>query len=147
MSALPRMTVRMSPSRLHQVAWLAHRAGWTPAEYARVQLVAMCDAMLAKEGLEPEWRRDWNEWLQLQAGRPGKAESPDQKDYDRLGQRGLPPTAPAPAKTYTAETLPDLAMDPLVKGLPRAAWPDLHYEREAATIIRSFGPDGRKRRI
>ena len=147
MSARPRMTVRLSPSRLHQVAWLAHRAGWTPAEYARVQLVAMCDAMLAKESLEPEWRRDWNYWLQLQAGKPGKAETPDQRDYDRLGARGLRPTEAIPARKYTAATLPDLAMDPLAAGLPRSPGPDLRYEREAATIIRSFGSDGRKRRI
>lgn len=147
MSARPRMTVRLSPSRLHQVAWLAQRAGWTPAEYARVQLVAMCDAMMAKESLEPEWRRDWNEWLQLQAGKPGKVETPDQRDYDRLGERGLPPTAPPPPKKYTAETLPDLPIEHLAADLLRLPRPEPRYEREAATIVRSFGPDGRKRRI
>lgn len=147
MSARPRMTVRLSPSRLHQVAWLANRAGWTPAEYARVTLVAWCDHELRGNGAEDEWRRDWNEWLQIQAGGPGKAETPDQRDYDRLGEKGLRPTDAIPDRKYTAETLPDPAREPRFKDAAGILAREPHYERESATIIRSFGPDGRKRRI
>lgn len=147
MAARPRMTVRLSPSRLHQLAWLAGREGWPPAEYARVQLTSVCEQHIAGAGLQGAWERDYAAWQAVQGRRPGKAESPDQHDYDRLAERGPAELGALPPKKYTAETLTDLALDPRVTGLPRTPGPDVHYEREAATIVRSLRPDGRKRRI
>lgn len=147
MSAKPRMTVRMAPSRLHQLAWLARKAGFTPGEYARICLTAYCDREIAAGDVLSDWQRAYADWLAEQGIDEVRDDIPPQRAYDQLALRGLDGQEAPPPKKYTAATLPDepaLAAPMSPKSL---AGREPRYEREAATIVRSFGPGGRKRRV
>lgn len=94
MSAKPRMTVRLAPSTLHQLAWLAARRGIPPAELARICLTSWCQRMIADEGKSAEWYESYRAWLDEKGAAAPSAESPRQADYDGLAQAGLVPSLP-----------------------------------------------------
>lgn len=146
MTARPRMTVRLSPSRLHQLAWLAQRAGWTPGELARDVLTAYCERTMVTGDLEREWRAAYNAWLADTAGLGDRAETPAQRDYDRMAERGLRPVDALPPPRDTAETLPAERVDEPTAGSAPGADQELTYTALPVTIMRKRLPSGRKYR-
>jgi hypothetical protein len=98
MAAKARVTVRLAPSYLHALAYIAAREGFAPAEIAREMLAALVERTLRERG----WRRDWEQsyaaWKAEQGARPGRVESPDQLDYDRLAA-GVAFTPAAPLES------------------------------------------------
>jgi len=96
MAAKPRVTVRLAPSSLHALAYLAEREGYTPAEIAREILGAGVLQTLAARGWQADWRACWGAWQAEQGARPARYEVPDQADYDALAEgRGFPATPAA----------------------------------------------------
>jgi len=95
MAAKPRLTVRLAPSYLHALAYIAERHGSAPAEVAREMMGAQISQVLG----DNVWRRDWEAcyraWQAEQGGKPGRAESPEQADYDALAAGQVSPTSPA----------------------------------------------------
>lgn len=98
MAAKPRVTVRLAPSVLHGLAFVAARDGQAPAEVARLMLSAQVQATISRRGWFAEHEASYRAWLAEQAARGVRPESPTQADYDALAL-GLPapPAAPAPA--------------------------------------------------
>jgi predicted transcriptional regulator len=86
MAAKPRVTVRLAPSTLHALAYLAEREHTTPAEMARGMIGALVSAQLDKRGWREDWSDTYRAWLAEQGAIEGRAESPSQDDYDRLAQ-------------------------------------------------------------
>lgn len=129
MAAKPRVTVRLAPSTLHALAYIAERDHLAPAEVARMMISAGVRATLQGRGWAEDHQDSWRAWLAEQAGDGGRPETPDQADYDRLAE-GLPtaPTAPAPAPQHkplsatiaeSAATIKRIG-DRLASGNPRA---------------------------
>jgi len=101
MSARPRVSIRLSPSYLHALAWIAEREDAPPAELGRSMIQASIDAWLDKHGWRPQWNQAYSDWLADRAAVPNRAESPTEADYDRVASVGLagplPPKRPADA--------------------------------------------------
>lgn len=89
MAAKPRVTVRLAPETLHQLAYVAARDAVPPAELARMLLQAQLAAVLGARGLGAECKEHWRAWLAEQARAGNRPESPTQEDYDELAV-GLP---------------------------------------------------------
>lgn len=103
MAAKARVTVRLAPSSLHALAYLAAREGYTPAEVAREILSAGVLQTLAARGWQGEWRQCWEAWQAEMGARPARYEVPEQADYDALAEgRGFPQ---APAAHRAARAL------------------------------------------
>lgn len=96
MAAKPRLTVRLAPSYLHALAYIAARDNLAPAEAARMLLQAQLDATLTARGWREDQQDAWRAWLAEQGAKGGRVESPEQADYDRLAA-GLPPMGAPPA--------------------------------------------------
>jgi hypothetical protein len=96
MAAKARVTVRLAPSSLHALAYLAEREGYTPAEIAREIIAAGVLQTLAARGWQTDWRGCWAAWCAEQGARPARYEVPAQEDYDALALgRGFPATPQA----------------------------------------------------
>lgn len=96
MAAKPRITVRLAPSTLHALAYVAARDGLTPAEAARMMVSAQVDATLARRGWREDQQDHWRAWLAEQGAKSGRVESPEQADYDQLAAGLAPPSAASP---------------------------------------------------
>jgi len=112
MAAKPRVTVRLSPTTLHHLAYVAAREATTPAELART----LIDRRLQEELILRDWIKPAQEhymaWLAEQAERGPRAEQPDQRDYDRLAAGEIAgPLAPDLARGL--EALDGLPAGPL----------------------------------
>lgn len=95
MAARPRLTVRLAPSYLHALAYIAERDGLTPAEVAREMLAAMVSKKLESAGWTRDWESCYTAWKAEQGRRQGRAESPEQADYDALAAGAGFPAHPA----------------------------------------------------
>ena len=68
MAEKPRMTVRLAPSILHALDYLAEREAVAPAELARVQSpTAACQTALDRHGWRGDFQRDYMRWLDRRA--------------------------------------------------------------------------------
>jgi hypothetical protein len=147
MSAKPRVTVRLAPSTLHQLAYLSERHTTPPAEMARTILTAWCQDQLRAPGQQTDWQRAYNAWLDEQAARSDRAEAPDQSDYDRLAtspaaQRVVPAHQERKAQgaysSLVTPALPGVDLPPLASTESVAPWAAELYHKDA---------QGRTRRV
>jgi len=84
MAAKPRVTVRLAPSDLHGLAYIAALRGTTPAELARELIGLRLREELIVSDRVQACQDHYMTWLAEQAARGPRAEQPDQRDYDRL---------------------------------------------------------------
>jgi len=102
MAAKARVTVRLSPSSFHALAYLAEREGYTPAEISREILAAGVLQTLAARGWGSDWRASWGAWQAEQGARPQRYEVPEQALDDARAPGG---GVPAPRARPLADTV------------------------------------------
>jgi hypothetical protein len=146
MAAKPQMTVRLAPSILHALEYLAEREGIAPAELARVQITAACQTGLDRHGWREDCQRDYMRWLDRRAA-AARAADDGQGDGDGdIAVDGEPGLATADHVEPTAPYGAFGDQFPRMGGRRSAAGSGLIGQAEADRLVATLRPDGRKRR-
>lgn len=90
MAAKPRVTVRLAPSTLHALAYIAERDKLAPAEAARMMVSAQVRAILEGRGWAADQQQLFRDWERAHATDGAPAPVARQEDYDQLAAGALP---------------------------------------------------------
>lgn len=146
MAGKPRMMVRLAPSILHALEYIAEREAASPAELARTQITAACQTSLDRHGWRADCQEDYMRWLAARAASQADVGEPQDEDPD-IDVDGEPDPSPAPRPVEP--TAPYGAVGdqfPTMGGWTRPDSRSNARVDEAARLVAISRPDGRKKR-
>lgn len=146
MAAKPQMTVRLAPSILHALEYIAEREGIAPAELARTLITAGAQTSLDRHGWRVDCQAGYMAWLERRAQADRAAGHPENMTGDGPGDIEIEDIDVADHGESDAPHGASATAPALFEDASLGRRPIFSKLEEADRLLRQMTPAGRKNR-